>query len=68
MLSRWLEPTVFRRQGNHLIALPNVWMNMDGNQVAGRIVAEYNATPSDAQPKPKCICIDVIGVGYVRSL
>jgi hypothetical protein len=43
-------------------------MNMDGNQVAGRIVAEYNATPSDAQPKPKCICIDVIGVGYVRSL
>jgi hypothetical protein len=54
--------TLLRRQGNWLIALPNVWRNMDGNQVAGRIIAEYNATSADEQPK--CIAIHVIGVGY----
>lgn len=51
-----------KRQGNTIIALPKMWRNMDGNQVAGRIIHEYENTPTDE--KPKRINVDVIGVGY----
>jgi hypothetical protein len=51
-----------KRQGNTLIDLPKVWRQLDGNQVAGRIIAEYEATPN--VDKPHVICIDVVGVGY----
>lgn len=50
-----------KRQGNTLIDIPRVWRNMDGQQVAGRIIAEYNATPKD--DRPRRICVDIIGVG-----
>lgn len=50
-----------KRQGNHLLEAPRVWQNMDGPDVAGRIVEEYRRTPNDM--KPKAICVDVIGYG-----
>lgn len=53
--------TLLKRQGNTLIDVPRVWRNMDGAQVAGRIIAEYNATPN--ADKPKRINVDIIGVG-----
>jgi len=53
--------TLVRRQGNTLIAVPDVWRNLDGAQVAGRIINEYNKTPND--DKPKRINVDIIGVG-----
>lgn len=53
--------TLLKRQGNTLIDVPKVWRNMDGSQVAGRIIAEYNATPN--ADKPKRINVDIIGVG-----
>lgn len=51
-----------KRGGNTLLGVPKVWRNMDGAQVAGRIIAEYEATPN--ADKPKRINVDVIGVGY----
>lgn len=53
--------TLLKRQGNTLIDVPKVWRNMDGPQVAGRIIAEYKATPNE--DKPKRINVDIIGVG-----
>jgi len=53
--------TLVKRQGNTLIAAPRIWRNMDGTQIAGRIIADYEATPND--DKPKRINIDIIGVG-----
>jgi hypothetical protein len=53
--------TLLKRQGNTLLKPPIVWRNMDGGQVAGRISAEYHATPFDE--RPKAICVDVIGYG-----
>lgn len=50
-----------KRQGNHLLGAPKEWRGLDGAQVAGRIIAEYKATPTNE--KPKEIVIDVIGVG-----
>lgn len=48
------------RQGNTLLGLRE-WMGLDGAQVAGRIIALYNATPTDERPRE--IVVDVIGVG-----
>ncbi len=53
--------TLLKRQGNTLLKAPLVWRNLDGGQVAGRIVAEYNKTPID--DRPKAICVDVINIG-----
>ena len=50
-----------RREGNTLIQQPSVWKNLDGPQVAGRIIELYNATPKELRPKQ--ICVDVIGYG-----
>lgn len=50
-----------RRQGNHVLGPPVVWKNLDGAQVAGRIIALYNSTPT--HEKPTEIVIDVIGIG-----
>lgn len=52
---------LIKRQGNHLLGAPREWHNLDGAQVAGRIIAEYDATPNDA--KPREIVVDVIGIG-----
>lgn len=49
------------RQGNTLIRQPYVWRNLDGPQVAGRLIEMYNAAPNEM--KPKQICVDVIGPG-----
>lgn len=51
-----------KRQGNTITDVPKIWRHLDGNQLAGRINAEYEQTPNDL--KPKAICIDAIGVGY----
>ena len=50
-----------KRMGNLLLEPPIVWRNMDGGQIAGRVVKEYLATPFDM--RPKAICVDVIGYG-----
>lgn len=50
-----------KRMGNILLEPPIVWRNLDGGQVAGRVVAEYNRTPLFF--RPKAICVDVINVG-----
>ena len=50
-----------KRQGNTLLGAPKEWHGLDGAQVAGRIQAEYRATPTHL--KPKEIVVDVIGVG-----
>jgi phage terminase large subunit len=50
-----------RRQGNTITHSPNVWKNLDGPQVAGRIIELYNSTPKDQ--RPRLICVDVIGIG-----
>jgi hypothetical protein len=50
-----------KRQGNHLLGAPKEWHGLDGAQVAGRVIAEYKATPTEQ--KPKEIVVDVIGVG-----
>lgn len=52
---------LIRRQGNMLIHAPTVWQNMDGTQISGRVLREWDTTPNDL--KPKEICIDVIGYG-----
>ena len=54
--------TVVARQGNTLLtAYLREWRNLDGNQVAGRIIAMFNETP--AHEKPRKIVVDTIGVG-----
>ncbi len=53
--------TLSKRQGNTLLAPPNVWRNKDGAQIAALIMQEYRAT--ETEMKPKAICIDVIGYG-----
>lgn len=50
-----------KREGNRTNGAPIVWKNLDGGQVAGRVVAEYKKTMTDK--KPKAICVDVINVG-----
>jgi phage terminase large subunit len=50
-----------RKQGNSITHAPNVWKNLDGPQVAGRIIELYNSTPKDQ--RPRLICVDVIGIG-----
>lgn len=50
-----------KRQGNHLLDPPKIWQNLDGPDVAGRIVDEYRRTANDR--KPRAICVDVIGYG-----
>jgi len=50
-----------KRQGNILLEPPVVMQNMNTAQIAGRIINEYNKTPSHL--KPKEICVDVIGWG-----
>ncbi|HXF55644.1 MAG TPA: hypothetical protein VNK52_16140 [Hyphomicrobiaceae bacterium] len=50
-----------KRQGNTLLEPPIAWSKLDGPQVAGRIIAEYERTATDRQPRE--ICVDVIGVG-----
>jgi phage terminase large subunit len=52
---------LMKREGNRTIGAPIVWRNLDGGQVAGRVVAEYKRTMNDK--KPKAICVDVINVG-----
>ena len=53
--------TLFKRMGNTMLRGSRVWRNLDGKQVADRIVADYVATENDL--KPKAICVDVIGYG-----
>ena len=53
--------TLLKRQGNTLLAAPIIWRHLDGPQVAGRIVADYRATPHDM--KPRAICVDVLNAG-----
>jgi hypothetical protein len=53
--------TLLKREGNHLLEAPKVWRNLDGGQVAGRIVQEYRSTPNDM--KPRAICVDVLNMG-----
>lgn len=48
------------RQGNTLLGLRE-WQQLDGAQVAGRVIAAYNALPFDQRPRE--IVIDIIGVG-----
>lgn len=50
-----------KRQGNTLLGSPNVWQNLDGGQVAAKIVEQYRRTPVDM--RPKAIVVDVIGIG-----
>lgn len=52
---------LIKRQGNTLLGAPREWHGLDGAQVAGRIQAEYQATPIVERPKE--IVVDVIGVG-----
>lgn len=52
---------LIKRQGNHLLGAPKEWRGLDGAQAAGRIIAEYQATPT--HEKPREIVVDVIGVG-----
>lgn len=50
------------RQGNTLLSgLTREWHGLDGPQLAGRIIAMYNALPIDDRPRE--IAIDVIGIG-----
>jgi phage terminase large subunit len=51
-----------KRQGNTLLQAPKIWRNLDGHQIASRIVAEYRGT--EVVMRPRAICVDVIGVGY----
>jgi phage terminase large subunit len=53
--------TLCKRQGNALIDAPKIWRNLDGKQVADRIVKEYQRTVVDL--RPKAICVDAIGIG-----
>ena len=50
-----------KRQANRLLEPCKVWKNKDIMQLAGLIMAEYNATPEEFQPKE--ICVDSIGIG-----
>lgn len=57
------DPTALvEREGNTVNAdMIHEWQGLDGTQVAGRIIALYNAASSDK--KPREIAVDVIGVG-----
>jgi hypothetical protein len=52
---------IIKRQGNTLLDGIREWRNLDGAQVAGRIISEYNETHPVNRPKE--IVVDVIGVG-----
>lgn len=52
---------LIRRQGNTLIHAPTVWQNTTGPQLAGKIIHEWDITPTEL--KPREIRIDIIGVG-----
>lgn len=54
--------TVVARQGNTILTkYMREWRQLDGAQVAGRIVKMYNEAP--IHEKPREIVVDVIGVG-----
>lgn len=53
--------TLVKRAANVLLEPPRAWRNLDSTQVAGRIVAEIEATPRDMWPSE--ILVDVIGYG-----
>lgn len=54
--------TLVARQGNTLLSrFTREWRQLDGPQLAGRIIALYNETP--VHERPREICIDVIGIG-----
>lgn len=57
------DPTgLIARQGNTLLSkFTREWRNLDGVQVAGRIIALYNETPKHERPRE--IDVDVIGIG-----
>jgi phage terminase large subunit len=50
-----------KRQHVKLLEPPKVWRKMEGPQVAGRIIAEYQATPNHLRPRE--IVVDLIGFG-----
>ena len=50
-----------KRQGNWLLETIKEWTGLDNVQVAGRIKAEWDATPEDEQPV--AIMVDAIGLG-----
>lgn len=52
---------LIKRQGNHLLEAPLIWQNMDGGDVAGKVMEEYRRAPNHM--KPKAIAVDVIGYG-----
>jgi hypothetical protein len=54
--------TVMARRGNTLLSsYTREWRQLDGPQLAGRIIAMYQAAPN--HEKPKEIAVDVIGIG-----
>lgn len=52
---------LMKREGNKTNGAPIVWRQLSGDQVCGRVVAEYRKTPLDK--RPKAIAVDVINVG-----
>jgi phage terminase large subunit len=50
-----------KRKGNVLMEKVKSWRNLDTMEVAGRVKAEYDATPE--KERPVAICVDVIGLG-----
>lgn len=52
---------LLRRRGNIVPEMPRRWANIDTMQLAGIIVAEYQAAP--AHLRPALIVVDVIGLG-----
>lgn len=50
-----------KRRGNTLMEPVKSWTGLDTMQTAGRVKAEWDATPRDE--RPEAICIDAIGLG-----
>lgn len=50
-----------KRRGNTLLEPVQAWKNLDTMQTAGRVKAEFEATPPDERPSE--ILVDVIGIG-----
>lgn len=50
-----------KRQGNILPEKVKTWNGLDTMELAGRVVAEWNATPPGLRPSD--ICVDAIGLG-----
>ncbi len=42
---------LLKRQGNTLIDAPKLWRNMDGQQVAARIIRDYESANNDMKAR-----------------